>query len=169
MWICLWSCRHKVCGTDQGEHRGALAALPASWLCFDSRWGCSHRKRAPYPQSWQTPTQCRGDQGQATAMTGQTAEGRMELAARGQILHPTAEHEGCSVQHTMLVDKPSSSSSIGAEFTLNLCTLACFAHTRIYIYTYILITYTYIYIHTQHTHPCRHRLQPSRSSWRGAW
>lgn len=164
MRVCPRSCRHKVCGTDQSEHGGALAASPASQLRFGSEWGCSHRKKAPYPQSWQTPTQHRGDQGQATAMTGQ----RTELAAQGQILHPTAEHEGCSVQHTMLVDKPSS-SSIGAEFTLNLCTRACFAHTRIYIYTYILITYTYIYIHTQHTHPCRRRLQPSRASWRGAW
>jgi len=160
-------------GTDQSEH-GASAGLwpprqhPA--LRFASGRGCGSRQKAPHPQPWQSPTQRRGGQDQAVARTGRRAGGKEGASSAGP--DPAARSRGRGPRAAESSATPAEhppSCSLGAEFALNLCTRACFAHRRIYIYTYILITYTYIYIHTRTSHPSLSPQAPAwPSSWRGA-
>lgn len=151
---------------------GALAASPASQAPLQLRPGMQQSAKGSLSSTLADPDRAprQPGSGHCCDRAKSRREGRSQRR-RAKSCSPWQRtgSEGCRVQHTMLADKPSS-SSLGAEFTLNLCTHVCFAHTRIYIYTYILITYTYIYIHTHTTHPSLSPQAPARpSSWRGAW
>lgn len=94
------------------------------------------------------PSLCRG--GEREGRKAPAAPGGGGVGAKSCSPPPRRGWEGCRVRHTTPAEKPAS-SSLGAEFALNLCARACFARPHTYIHIYIYINYIHIYIHT-YTH-----------------